>query len=97
MKKLQKFNKNNEDFICQSNHPFSLSTLGTGRDRRKRPCPTGLGVSLTDAILMALEQNLDIRIDELTPQIRLEEVTGAKGEFDPNLNFSVFDESLERP
>jgi len=49
------------------------------------PQPTTLRLSLDDAVRMGLENNLDLRVDRLDPQIAAERVGQAKAAFTPSL------------
>lgn len=60
------------------------------------PATGARAYSLEEAILMALERNLEIQVERRAPQIRDERIVGALAEFDPSLNFRILYEDLER-
>lgn len=57
----------------------------------------GIKISLQECIALALESNLDIRIQRLSPQIQNALVTKAESHFDPTATFSASIDSSEDP
>lgn len=53
-------------------------------------------LTVFDAIRLALENNLQLQVEELSPQIAADQVTQARGEFDPIFSVEVRHEELER-
>ncbi len=54
-------------------------------------------LSLQEAIELALVNNLDVRIESLTPKIEQANTRAAWGAFDPTLSLSTLRESIDRP
>jgi outer membrane protein TolC len=46
-------------------------------------------LSLQESIRLALENNIEIAVERLTPKIRWEEITLERGQFDPELNSNI--------
>jgi len=67
--------------------PQSAGTEEGGRPEQQ--LPEQMSLSLRDAILTALEHNLDITIERFNPLIRSADVTQALGEFDTTAFFST--------
>jgi outer membrane protein TolC len=56
-----------------------------------------VSLTLREAVLMALERNLDLKIERYEPFIAHEEIRRAKGEFDPFLNLALSVRGQELP
>jgi outer membrane protein TolC len=56
-----------------------------------------LVLSMSDAVVRALDSNLEITIERLKPQMAEQRRRYALGAFDPRLDFTANSESLERP
>lgn len=64
----------------------------------EEPAPAGaLPLTMSEAVVRALDANLDISIERLKPQMAEQRRRFAVGVFDPRIDFTATTESLERP
>ena len=61
------------------------------------PPPPPMTMSLADAVRMSLQNNLDIKVAEKTPEIRQQDVIFQDAVFDPNFGFSALKSNFTRP
>jgi outer membrane protein TolC len=67
---------------------------------QETPAPAAsapVALTMNEAVVRALDANLDISIERLKPKMALEQRAQALGAFDPHLDVSTIVESLERP
>ena len=50
---------------------------------------TTLDLTLRDAVEMALRHNLQVRINKFAPEVQAENITSARGRFDPSVTFDL--------
>ena len=61
------------------------------------PPTTTLELSLEDAVKRALDNNLDIKVEEYVPQASAFDVQGAKSVYDPTLTATLSESSSAQP
>lgn len=61
------------------------------------PAPEEISLTMSEAVVRALDANLDISIERLKPQMAEQRRRFAMGVFDPRVDFTATNESLERP
>ncbi len=66
-----------------------VGILGTAAVASGQTSPAPLRLTVDDAVRMALDQNVDLKVDRLDPQISDTRVAAAAGAFKPTLNTSV--------
>jgi outer membrane protein TolC len=69
---------------------FSWASAQEGEPQDRR-------LSLQEALRLALEQNLELRVERYTPQVREAEIGIQEAAFDPTLGLSVLDARTLRP
>ena len=58
-------------------------------ETQRREVPSTLQLSLKESIMLALENNLDVRVDRLNKEVRLTDIIFELARFDPSLDMNV--------
>ncbi len=58
---------------------------------------TELPLTMSEAVVRALDTNIEVTIERLKPQVAEQKRRYAMGNFDPRIDFTALSESLERP
>ena len=67
-------------------HSGSSETVA--QDMQERGYPSTLQLSLKESILLALENNLDVKVDKLNKEVRLTDIVFELAKFDPSLDLN---------